>query len=419
MKVVFANRYFHPDQSATSRVVSKLAFALAARGFEVTAITSRALHDRTDVRLDRDETVSGVRIRRLETSHFGRDRIGGRALDYLIFHLAAFLWGLGNVSKGDVCVLCTDPPMLSVTGTLAMRLKGAKVVNWVLDLFPETAIELGLLRRKGVLATVSLWLRDLAFRASDAVVCPTRTMAQHVCRHVKNKARIVVVHNFSDTKEIGVVAPAENRLRRAWGLEGSFVVGYSGNFGRAHDFTTLLDAASLLRDRSDIRFLMIGSGQQHAAVVERARHLGLANMVFKPLQPSRNLAESLGAADVHIVTLLPSLEHCIVPSKFYGILAAGRPSIFIGTHQGEVAQAIAASGCGETVEIGSSVALAALIIDLSAAPERCASMAAIARQLIENDYSADQAIDRWFGILKTFERRLEPKAVSTPRKLPS
>src|SRR5690606_3131947 len=107
----------------------------------------------------------------------------------------------------------------------------------------------------------------------------------------------------------------------------AFVVGYSGNFGRAHEFATLLDAAEELLRAPDIRFLMIGEGQQRGFVEAEARRRGLTNILFKPFQPSEMLSESLGVSDVHIVSLLPSLEHCIVPSKFYGVLAAGRPTI--------------------------------------------------------------------------------------------
>ena len=117
-------------------------------------------------------------------------------------------------------------------------------------------------------------------------------------------------------------------MRHLWNLQAKFVVAYSGNFGRAHDFGTILEAASLLKDRGDISFLLIGGGHQHAAVVAAARDLQLENILFKPLQPVEVLAESLSAADVHLVSLQPQLEHCIIPSKMYGIMAAGRPAVF-------------------------------------------------------------------------------------------
>jgi colanic acid biosynthesis glycosyl transferase WcaI len=364
MRVIFANRYFYPDQSATSRVVSKLAVALAARGLDVCVVTSQALHDRPDVRFPGEEVYEGVRIRRLRTSHFGRGRMVGRTLDYLHFHVAAFFWWLGNVSKGDICILCTDPPLLSVTSSLAIWMKGGTVVNWIMDLFPETALELGLLRKAGIAGRMLVRLRNLSLNAATLTICPTSAMARHMLLQTGGTVPTDVMPNFSDPKEINLVSPEENRLRAAWGLSSKFVVGYSGNFGRAHEFKTLLEAALLLRDRRDICFLLIGSGQQHAFVRKMVEDSGLSNVIFKPLQPSELLAESLGASDLHVVSLLPQLEYCIVPSKFYGILAAGRPTAFIGDRNGEVGRAARAAGCGAAISIGDAKTLAHFITRL-------------------------------------------------------
>ncbi len=409
MTIIFANRYFYPDQSATSRVVSKLAFALAARGFDVQVVTSRALHDRTDHRLKADETISGVRIARVPTSHFGREALTGRVIDYMMFHSAAFVWWLRHVSKGDICVICTDPPLLAVTSAFAIRIRRGMLVNWILDLFPETAMELGVLPKKGLASRVLLRLRNASLRRSEMVVCPTLTMAKHICNQPATTQRVAVVHNFSDQMEIYAVDPAGNQLRAAWGLQGKFVVGYSGNFGRAHEFETMIGAARILRDCGDIRFLMIGAGQKLSSVRGKVRELGLTNVLFKPLQPSERLAESLGAADLHIVSLMPELEHCVVPSKFYGILAAGRPTAFIGDKRGEVARAIAASGCGEALQIGDSAGLAAMIGRLKASPELRAGMGKTAQQLLQLEFSSDKAIDLWTGILTALRTTPAPQ----------
>ncbi|KQT04880.1 glycosyl transferase [Rhizobium sp. Leaf453] len=414
--MIFANRYFYPDQSATSRVVSKLAFALAERGFDVQIITSRALHDRTDQRLEADETIAGVRIARIPTSHFGRETLAGRMIDYVVFHVAAFAWWLRHVSKGDICVICTDPPLLAVTSAFAIKIRRGTLVNWILDLFPETAIELSVLPRKGWTSRILLRFRDASLRWSEIVVCPTLTMAQHIRRQSVTTQRVAVVHNFSDQREIYAIAPAENGLRAEWALQGKFVIGYSGNFGRAHEFDTMIGAAGILRDRSDVRFLLIGSGQKLAVVRNKVDQLGLKNVLFKPLQPSDKLAESLCAADLHVVSLMPQLEHCIVPSKFYGILAAGRPTAFIGDRCGEVARAIATSGCGETIQIGDAAGLAAMIGRLKESPELRAGMAKAAQHLLQTEFSTEKAVDLWTGILTTLQVARDARAANYRRQ---
>lgn len=399
MKIIFINRYFLPDQSATSRMTTSIATALAQRGFSVAAVASREIHNQRSTDLPADEVIAGVQIKRLATSGFGRHTIVGRAVDYLCFHVFAFFWLLRNVSAGDIVVVCTDPPFLSVTSAVALRLKGGIMVNWIMDLFPETAVELGFFRRWRFPMQLARKARNWSLNSPGITVCSTSKTAAYIEQEGLPRDQLIVMHHWSDGEEIHPIPPFRNRLRSQWGLNGTFVVGYSGNFGRAHEFQTMIDAARRLKDRTDIRFLLIGGGYQHAAVMEAARRLQLDNMIFKPLQPIANLSESLSAADVHLVSLLPELEHCIVPSKFYGILAAGRPTIFIGDPGGEVPRVLASRGCGRSVEIGAADELTATICELRDNPELCDEMGQKARQLLSREYSREKAVDAWCALI--------------------
>ncbi|TAA55817.1 glycosyltransferase family 4 protein [Shinella sp. JR1-6] len=395
MRVIFVNRYFHPDQSATSRMVSALAFGLARYGTEVTVIASRSRHDDPQSVLAADETVSGVNVFRLATSRFGRHTLPGRAVDYLSFHLTAFLWLLHHARRGDMVVVCTDPPLISLACGLPVRLRGGQMINWIMDLFPETAVELGLFRKAPILGRLAAYLRDRSIVRSRLSICPTERMADFLRQRGVPADRIKVLHHWSDATEIRPVARERNALRAAWNYGEKFVVGYSGNFGRAHEFATLIDAATLLQDRADIAFLMVGGGYKLGSVMAAAQERGLANVAFKPLQPAERIAESLGVPDIHVVSLLPHLEHCIIPSKFYGILAAGRPTLFIGDPKGSVAAVIDAQGCGVTAAIGDPERLAGVIEALAATPERVAAMGVKARAVLEADYAYDRALITW------------------------
>lgn len=404
MKVILVNRYAFPDQSATSRMITSIASALAQRGHDVVVLTSRHFHNEQQTVLPPEEVVSGVRIVRLSTSHFGRQKLAGRAIDYLFFHLSAFGWLLRHASRDDIAIVCTDPPFLSVTSAIALRLRGATMVNWIMDLFPETAIELGLFKRWPIIGKVARGLRNWSIGTSAVVACPTTTMADYLRNHLSSRSHIIVMQHWSDGNEIFPIAAPDNTLRDEWNLKDKLVVGYSGNFGRAHDFSTIMEAASLLKDQPDICFLMIGNGHQHAAIVDAAKKRGLKNMIFKPLQPAEKLARSLCVADAHLVSLLPQLEHCIIPSKFYGILAAGRPTLFIGDLNGEVARVIDAYGCGETIAIGDGQKLAATICELRDDVAKREQMGVTARRVMVNDYSYDQAMDKWCNLLDRLDR---------------
>jgi glycosyltransferase involved in cell wall biosynthesis len=195
------------------------------------------------------------------------------------------------------------------------------------------------------------------------------------------------------------MSPQESHTRRKHGLDGRFVVGYAGNFGRAHEFETLRGAARLLRTHPRFVFLMTGAGAKAKSLQDAVGADGLDAFVFQDYQPPALLSDSLAAADVHLVSLLPELEGLIVPSKIYGILAAGRPAMFIGDISGDLARLIRDHECGIAVGVGESERLAAELALLSDDPARLASMARNARQLAVGRYTSKRAVADWIELL--------------------
>lgn len=398
MRVVFVNRYFHPDQSATSRMASALAFDLP--GCAVHVITSRQLHGDARRALPSLETVQGVVIHRVATTRFGRARLPGRLVDYASFYASAAACLL-RVAQGDVVVVaCTDPPLLSVCAAVVCRLSSARLVNWLQDLFPEVASAVGVVPSGGLIDEGLRRLRDLSLRAAAVNVAPGERMAAYLVARGVAPAAVRVIPNWADGEEIRPVPRDANPLRRRWRLAGCFVVGYSGNMGRAHDFRTMLDAAARLRDRADIRFLMVGDGHQRSWIAAEAHRLGLTNLTFRPLQPKEQLADSLGAADVHLVSLRPELEGFVVPSKFYAAAAAGRPVLFVGDPDGEVARLVTAGDYGATVAPEDGAGLALQIRRLADDPALHAALASNARRAFEAAFNQGAATAAWSEALR-------------------
>lgn len=406
MKVVFVNRYFHPDISATSQMLSDLAFHLADE-FEAHVVTSRQEYGAPGARLPSSETVRGVRVHRVWTSRFGRSTLPGRALDYLTFHASATLMLLRLARRGDVIVAMTDPPLVSIPAALVARMRRAQLVNWLQDIFPEAARELGVALFRGPLGTSAAWLRDRSLRRARSNVALADSMAAAIAAKGVARERIAVIHNWADGREIAPLDPGLNALRAAWGFAGKFVVGYSGNMGRAHDFAAVLGAAQRLASRSDIRFLLVGDGNQRAALEAEVARRGLHNVSFQPYQPREALGRSLTVPDCHLVSLKPELEGLIVPSKLYSSLAAGRPVLFLGSAQGEAARLIGVPpACGLRVAADDGEGLAAAIETLRDDPEKCAQMGAAGRRLFEARFDRTHAMHQWSALL----RRLQPRA---------
>lgn len=399
-RIIFVNRYFFPDHSATSQMLTDLAFALAASGeFEIHVLTSRQRYDDATAGLAALAVERKVVIHRVWTSTFGRRNLVGRAFDYFTFYASAAIQLLILANPGAVVVAKTDPPLISVVVALAAKLKSAVLVNWIQDLFPEVAAALGIRLAKGRIYTVLQRLRNYSLKAADTNVVIGELMKQRLEKEGIAPARIRIIHNWADGEQIKPIAPALNALRKEWGLEGKFVVGYSGNFGRGHDFTTILDVAASLKDREDIRFLLIGGGAHRDWVEGETASRGLQNILFKPYQPRERLAESLSAADVHLVSLKPELEGLIVPSKFYGIAAAGRPVLFIGAPDGELARLVNVTKCGMQIDQGDAKSLRTAILRLSVDREMLTAIGDAGRKGFDESFSLENAVAAWRGIL--------------------
>jgi glycosyltransferase involved in cell wall biosynthesis len=225
-------------------------------------------------------------------------------------------------------------------------------------------------------------------------------MAERVKSIGVDAGRVHVIPNWTNDEELCQVASDENPLRREWELQHKFVVGYSGNLGRAHEFETVLSAAELLRNNRDILFLFAGGGHQFDRLAQAVKERGLdALFRFVPYQPQHLLKFSLSAADVHVVSLRPELEGLIVPSKFYGIAAVGRPVISITANDGEIARMVREHGCGLVVQPGDGRGLAENLKLLSMDLLRVAEMGKRARAMLDDRFSRKRALASWEQLL--------------------
>lgn len=410
-KIVFVNRYFHPDQSATSRILSDLAFRLARQGVAVSVVTSRQLYSEPQAALAPFELVHGVSVHRVATATRGRSNLGGRALDYATFYLAACLKLLRVLSPGDVVVAKTDPPLISIPVSMAAALRNAVLVNWLQDLFPEVAEILAPDLIPDWAARVLTSWRDRCLRRASMNVVLGQQMNTRLRQRGVDESRIVEISNWSDPGEIAPLPSAASETRKSLGLTGKFVIGYSGNFGRAHEFDTLLGAARLLQGDDRFVFLMTGAGAKRAALEDAVQRQGLSSFVFQDYQPPERLSDSMAAADVHVVSLLPALEGLIVPSKIYGILAAGRPAMFIGDREGDIAMLLREHACGLAVSVGECSTLARELQSLCGNISRLDSMGLRARQLALSRFTGDHASAAWVSLL----RRIAPGVCSPTR----
>jgi glycosyltransferase involved in cell wall biosynthesis len=405
MKVRFVNRFFHPDLSATSRVLSQIAFNLARQGDEVSVVCSRVRYEGGEAELlPSRENMNGVSVRRSWGPSLGRSTLAGRGLDLFFFCLLASAHLLTS-SRSDVVVFLTDPPFLPVLGTLLKRFRGERIVCHLMDMYPEVAVRAGVLREGAPAERILRRISRASLRGADKVLVLGDDMREAAIRSGAAPQKVVVIRNWADEDAIFPVLHGENRLRMEWGLDGKFVVEYSGNFGVSHDFEDILWAAEALAGFDDIRFLFIGGGVRRKEVEQRIASGRTTNAILLPYQPASALSHSLSAGDVHYVSLREGFEGLVVPSKAYGIMAAGRPIIYQGSAEGEIARMVTREKIGVVLSPGAREGLKERILEFYRDREAVARMGDLARRTLVEKYGAAAGLSRCREALREVLRK--------------
>jgi glycosyltransferase involved in cell wall biosynthesis len=390
-RVIFVNRVYRPSTAATAQLLTDLAEGLVPR------LRDMAVH--VIAAGTGPEQHNGVTIHRTG----GNEQHGGlfsQALNYGRFRRGAQRLLATLARPGDVVVLMTDPPLLGAAATAPAVNRGARVVQWIQDIYPEIVPA-----HFGALAALPLlpvrWRRDRAWRAARGCVVPGEDMAATVAGRGVPAGRLAVAPNWAP-RELHAPAPAGAvaARRAAWGLADRFIVAYSGNLGRVHEFAAVLAAAGALRARADIVFLFIGRGPRFDEVRAAALARGLANIRFLPSEPRENLAAALAAPDAHLVTLKPAFARLVYPSKLAGVLAAGRPVLFVGPPGGEIARLLARAVCGAAFAPADGARLAATVEAWQADPARLTRLGRAARAAYEAHFTFGAALDQWEEILR-------------------
>lgn len=398
MKYVFVNRFFYPDHSATSQLLSELVFYLAHQGLDVEVVTSDRRYDDSTARLAEHDVVEHVSIRRVPGGGYERHTAVGRLSDYLTFLRGARRELTELVDGSTVVVAKTDPPMLGMLIESVVNRQGGILVNWLQDVFPETLASLSANRLLGMLCAPLRVLRDRSLRRAGMNVAIGRGMLEYLESAGVPASRLSLIHNWPiEAQEEPRAAGTD--FRQKWGLSDRFVVAYFGNLGRVHEHETMLEAIRALVPEPGIRFLFVGGGVLMDRLEQRVRELGLRNFERRGYVARTELPAALASADAHLVALNPALERYVVPSKFAGVAAAARPVLYIGDPDGELGRSVREWRCGYAVRTGDAESLAEGIRSLSREPGMAAIMGQNARRLYEQDFRAGAMLEKWRELL--------------------
>ena len=404
MKVCFFNRSYWPDQAATGQFLTELAEDLVSRyGTEVTVVAGRPLNAsraETGSRLSPvgREMHRGVDIRRANGTRLRPTRFAARASNYVSYFAAATAASFG-VGRQDVVVSLTDPPIVGLAALWTARRSGARFVFLCEDIFPEVATLIEDFQNSAVNGALDRVNRYLLRHADGIVALGDRMRRRLVEEKGADPSRVQVIHNWADCDAI-VPGPKDNAFAREHGLADRFVLMHSGNVGLSQNLDVLIEAADRLRSKERLTIAIVGDGSKRAVLEAMTVARGLTNVRFFPYQPKPLLHDSFASADVFLVSLKAGIEGFIVPSKVYGILAAGRPYIAATDPSSEPAQIARESGCGLVATPGDPAALADAIAALYDDPAMTKDMGARAR-LIARQYDRRVAVQSYHEL---FER---------------
>jgi glycosyltransferase involved in cell wall biosynthesis len=338
VRIALINQAFYPDVVATGQYLTDFALALVERGHEVTVITSRRAYDDPEKKFPRHEVWRGIKIYRVSGTSFGKCAKWRRAADFFTFLLSC-CWRLCLISKPDVMVALTSPPLVSVIAAGYARLRGIKFCYWIMDLNPDEAVAAGWLSPDSFAAKWLERLSRFSLRQASAVVVLDDFMQQRILAKGIAAEKIAVLPPWSLDSEVRFDPAGRALFRKTHGLDKKFVVMYAGNHSPCHPLDTILAAAKeLAASHAEISFCFVGGGSEQRRVKSFAQENKLPNVLCLPYQPLDQLAGVLSAADLHLVVMGDPFVGLVHPCKIYNLLRVNAPIFYMGPKPSHVSK---------------------------------------------------------------------------------
>ncbi len=411
MRIAIISEYFYPDSTGGSgTVLSKLVRQLkdAHDDLEIDVITSKNLFRGKVGRLAAHENWDGVNIVRLSTPQPRKKSMKRRLVTNLLFTAAIGLKLLKSPFRYDLVLVTTAPSTLSGAARVWSFLTGKPYIYLIYDLYLDLAIAMKMVAADSKTVKVFRGVQTQWFHKAARTIVLGRCMQAHVARTYALPLEKMCVIPIPTDSEAITPRDKQTQFRANNNLSG-FVVLYAGNFAQYQDFKTLLDAAQRLVDDKDITFVFVGDGSRKEYIAERIAQDGLSNVRLLPFVPEAQLCDLLASADASLVTLEKGAEGLAVPSKFYNIMASGRPTIAVVDSHCEVGRVVSETRCGVRVDPEEPAQLAQAIRDLAASPKYTNELGRNARHACEERYTVENIADQFYNLFQEVAQPLVTK----------
>jgi glycosyltransferase involved in cell wall biosynthesis len=395
---------FYPELVSTGQTLTELCTELARLGWNIEVVCAAPTIVKSAAPVPSDMVYENVKIHRVWATRFPKLSLAGRVINQLTYSISTILFLIFRSNDRPILVL-TNPPFLPFACLVARVFRPKlRFTLLVFDVYPDTAIHLGMLAKHGWTAKIWEKLNILSFRAAKKVIVIGRCMRDVILAKGQRAgldltSKLEFIHIWADDQMIQDSEPQLPTVFRGRDLEDKFIVLYSGNMGRFHDVETILEAAVRLKDHPQIRFAFIGEGAKKKSVLDAIERHSLTNCIVDTYVPKEELGCLLRSAHVGMATLMLGQEGLSVPSKTLGLMAAGVPVTAIMSANSEIALLAEEAGFGVVIPPGDVEKLVQTLEGLFAKPELCHAMGKAGAAIVKERLSLRKAAEAYSRVL--------------------
>jgi glycosyltransferase involved in cell wall biosynthesis len=391
-RVWIASELYYPETTSTGYFMTLVAEALA-RDFKVSVLCGQPSYSGRGLRAPWYEVLNGVEIWRCRATTFDKNHLLLRIFNQLTISISILGQAIIRLGRGDLVMVVTNPPQLPYLLLMACKMRRARCVLLIEDLYPDVLFCLGMVKSTSIhgrlMTAASHWL----YNGMERIIVLGRDVKKIVMRKMDSyQERVSVIPHCADTESICPRPRQENKLLSKVGLLDRFVVQYCGNIGRTHGIEALVEIAELLRCDPMWHFLLIGWGAKKKWAEQQKAIKDLSNLTILDPIPQAEFCDGLNACDVAIVPLVEGMTGISVPSRMYNILSSGKPIVAICDDGSELAMVVKEEGIGWVVEPGNREALLAALREARSDPSRLAAMGEQARRAAETKYAQERVM---------------------------
>ncbi|MFP5206558.1 MAG: glycosyltransferase family 4 protein [Acidobacteriota bacterium] len=399
-RVWIVSELYHPELTSTGYFLTGIAEGLAV-DYDVSVLCGQPSYLARGTTAPRSEIRNGVHVRRCPATTLDKNKLVFKIVNLITITLSIFLSALFRFRAGDIVIAVTNPPLLPYAILLACRMRGARLVLLVHDVYPELLIRLNIVIARSAPVRLLDWASRWLYNGADRIVVLGRDMRELVVQKLRGaEDRVVIAANWGDTEANYPCERAQSRLLTELNLKGCFVAQYCGNIGRTHGIGDIVEAAKLMVSDPEFHFLVIGWGARKQWIIEQKQVHSLDNLtVVDPLEQS-DLCDGLNACDVSIIAFSRGMSGISVPSRMYNVLAAGKPLLAVTDDDSEMAAVVTEEEIGWVIPPGRPSLLVNALREAKADEKQLQSMGKRARQAAEAKYTRSHILKLYRDLIE-------------------